>query len=155
MMRGESERIKGMIEKDTIRLLRECDAGIKMGVSSIDEVLDYVSDGGLKECLVRGKEKHEVLKKEVQALLDQYHDDGKEPGVMAKGMSWLKTNVRLVLRESDQTIADLMTDGCNMGVKSLNQYLNQYKAADERSKDIAKRLINLEEKLAGDIRHYL
>lgn len=33
-----------MIEQDTIRLLRECDAGIKMGVSSIDEVLEYVSN---------------------------------------------------------------------------------------------------------------
>ena len=42
-----------------------------------------------------------------------------------------------------------------MGVKSLNRYLNQYKAADEQSKDIAKHLINLEEKLAIDIRQYL
>ena len=56
---------------------------------------------------------------------------------------------------SDQTIADLMTDGCNMGVKSLNKYLNQYEAADEVSKDIAKRLINLEEQLAVDIRKFL
>ena len=45
------------------------------------------------------------------------------------------------MNESDKTIADLMTDGCNMGVKSLNQYLNQYEAADEKKKDIAKRLI--------------
>ena len=56
---------------------------------------------------------------------------------------------------SDQTIADLMTDGCNMGVKSLNKYLNQYEAADEKTKDITKRLINLEEKLAVDIRDFL
>lgn len=27
-----------MIEKDTVRLLRECDAGVNMGISSIDEV---------------------------------------------------------------------------------------------------------------------
>jgi hypothetical protein len=45
-----------------------------------------------------------------------------------------------------------MTDGCNMGVKSLNKYLNEYEAADEVSKDIAKRLIHLEEQLAVDIR---
>ena len=57
--------------------------------------------------------------------------------------------------KSDNTIADLITDGCNMGVKSLNKFLNQYKAADEKSKDITKRLINLEEKLAIDIRSYL
>ena len=63
--------------------------------------------------------------------------------------------VKLGMEETDATIADLMTDGCNMGVKSLGKYLNQYKAADEPSKDIAKRLINLEEKLAVDIRSYL
>jgi len=40
-------------------------------------------------------------------------------------------------------------------VKSLNKYLNQYKAADEKTKDIAKRLIHLEEQLAIDIRTYL
>ena len=74
---------------------------------------------------------------------------------MAKGMSWVKTTMKLAVNESDHTIADLMTDGCNMGVKSLNKYLNEYKAADERSKDIAKRLINLEQKLATDIRAYL
>jgi hypothetical protein len=74
---------------------------------------------------------------------------------MAKGMSWMKTNVKLGLKESDKTIADLITDGCNMGVKSLNRYLNQYEAADERSKDITKRLINLEEQLAVDIRQFL
>lgn len=70
-------------------------------------------------------------------------------------MSWLKTNVKLAVNESDKTIADLITDGCNMGVKSLNRYLNQYEAADETSKDIAKQLISLEENLAIDIRKYL
>ena len=74
---------------------------------------------------------------------------------IAKGMSWIKTNVKIALNESDDVIADLMTDGCNMGVKSLNKYLNKYEAADEVSKDITKRLINLEEKLTIDIRCYL
>lgn len=144
-----------MIESDTIKLLRECDAGIKMGVSAIDEVLDYVHDEKLKKNLEDCKSKHDELKKEIQTLLDKYHDDGKEPNPMAKGMSWMKTNVKLVMDESDETIADLMTDGCNMGVKSLNRYLNQYKAADEKTKDITKRLIDLEEKLTIDIRCFL
>ena len=144
-----------MIESDTIKLLRECDAGIKMGVASIDEVLDYVHDKTLGKYLADCKDEHNRLKKEIQVLLDEYHDDGKEPNPMAKSMSWMKTNVKLVMDESDETIADLMTDGCNMGVKSLNKYLNQYKAADEKTKDIAKKLINVEEKLVVDIRSFL
>lgn len=144
-----------MIESDTIKLLRECDAGIKMGIKSIDDVLEYVHDDTFRKHLAECRDKHDKLKDEIQSLLEKYHDDGKEPNPMAKGMSWVKTNVKLVMDESDETIADLMTDGCNMGVKFLNKYLNQYKAADEKTKDIAKRLINLEEKFAVDIRHFL
>ena len=74
---------------------------------------------------------------------------------MARGMSWLKTSTKLAVSPADETVADLITDGCNMGVKSLSRYLNQYEAADETSKDIAKRLIRLEEQLAVDIRKFL
>ena len=144
-----------MIEQDTIKLLRECDAGVKMGISSIDDVLDDVKSVKLREYLVNCKNEHVELDREINKLLDKYNDDGKEPNPMAKGMSWIKTNMKLAMKDSDETIADLMTDGCNMGVKSLNKYLNQYSASDEITKDICKRLINLEEKLAIDIRKYL
>ena len=144
-----------MIEQDTIRLLRECDAGVKMGISSIDEVLEYVKSERLKNYLRECKIEHEKLETEIEAGLDRFGDDGKDPNPIAKGMSWIKTNVKLMVEESDRTVADLMTDGCDMGVKSLSKYLNQYKAADENSKDIAKRLIALEEKLGKEIRGFL
>jgi hypothetical protein len=144
-----------MVEQDTIKLLRECDAGVKMGVSSIDDVLKYVKDEKLRKDLTDNREEHCKLDKDLQVLLDSYHDDGKEPNPMAKGMSWMKTNMKLAMEESDATIADLMTDGCNMGIKSLNKYLNKYKGADEVSNDIAKRLINLEEELTVDMREFL
>ena len=144
-----------MIENDTVKLLRECDAGIKMGIWSIDDVLDLVSEDDFKEKLIECKDEHEKLKDEVSDLLSKYHDSGKEPNPMAKGMSWIKTNVKLQLDKNDKTIADVMTDGCNMGVKSLNRYLNQYEAADEKTKDIAKKLIKIEGELSEDIRQYL
>ena len=144
-----------MIEQDTIRLLRECDAGVKMGVSSIDDVLKYVKDEKLKAILEDNKSDHEKLDCELQELLDKYRDEGKDPNPMAKGMSWIKTNVKLAFNESDKTVAGLITDGCNMGVKSLNEYLNKYEAADEVSKDICKKLINLEEELTVQIREFL
>ena len=144
-----------MIEPDTIKLLRECDAGIKMGVSSIDDILDEVEDPKLKDALCRCRENHEKLQQRVDIMLHKYQDEGKEPNVMAKGMSVLKSNVMMTLDHSDHTVADLMTDGCNMGVKSLSRYLNQYQAADEASKSIAKDLIAEEEKLTGYLKSFL
>ena len=144
-----------MIEQDTIKLLRECDAGIKMGVASIDDVLDHVQSRQLKQILSECKRRHETLKSDLQQRLDRFGDEGKNPNPIAKSMSWMKANLKMNLEESDATIAELMTDGCNMGVKSLSRYLNQYKAADEYSKDITKKLIHLEAQLAEDIRGYL
>lgn len=144
-----------MIEQDTIKLLRECDAGIKMGIASIEDVLGHAQDQKLYETLSECKEKHESLQCDIQKILGDYQDEGKNPNPIAKGMSWMKTNVKLGMEAQDSTIADLMTDGCNMGVKSLSKYLNQYKAADEESKNIAKKLIRLEEQLSVDMRQYL
>lgn len=144
-----------MIEQDTIRLLRECDAGIKMGVSSIDEVLDRVKEQKMKDALRSCREKHMKLEKEVHRALERFGDTGKEPNPIAKGMSWIKTAVKLEWEESDETIAELMVDGCNMGIKSLCKYLNQYEAADEDAKAIAGRLIALEEELGRSLRRDL
>lgn len=144
-----------MIEQDTIKLLRECDAGVKMGVKSIDDVMEFVHAHALRQSLAVCKAEHQKLAAEIEQALVRFHDNGKDPDLIATGMSWMKTNLKLVMDESDQTIADLITDGCNMGVKSLSRYLNQYAAADETAKDITKRLIHLEERLAIDLRGYL
>ena len=144
-----------MIEQDTIKLLRECDAGVKMGASSIRDVLPYAHSETLKQLLSACAKKHDQLDGEIQTLLDLYRDEGKDPNPVSKKMAEMGTKMKLTVHDSDQTVADLMTDGCNMGVKSLSRYLNQYQAADEVSKDIAKRLIALEAGLAVDMRGFL
>ncbi len=144
-----------MAEPDTIRLLRECDAGVKMGTEAMNEVLEDIRNPRFRECLTECRDRHEELGKEIRELLSEYGDDGKDPNFIAQGMSWLKTNVMLAIKDSDQTIADLLTDGCGMGVKSLSRYLNQYGAAAMKARNIAGKLIRLEEKLAADIRPYL
>ena len=103
-----------MIENDSVRLLREVDAGIKMGITSIEDVIESTEAPELRRVLEHSREEHVHLQNEVEKLLDRYHDDGKEPDLMAKGMSWIKTNAKLAMEESDATFADLMTDGCNM-----------------------------------------
>lgn len=144
-----------VINSDTIKLLRECNSGTKMGIESIDEVLDNVRSEEFKNILIGCKSRHEALGQETRDLLNSYDDDGKEPNAMAKGMSWLKTNFKLTVDSSDETIADLITDGCNMGTKSLRRYINQYPAAEEKAKDIAYRIITVEEDTIDGVKKFL
>ena len=143
------------MNEDTINLLEECNSGIKMAVISLDEVLPLAKSEKLKQKLIYCKNEHEKLGNDTHSILNQYNKNEKDPNPIAKSMSWLKTNVKLAVNPGDDTVADLITEGCSMGVKSLNKYLNQYKAADLQAKYIAEKLIHLEEQLAVDIKTYL
>ena len=141
---------------DTISLLRECDAGIKMAVESIDEVAGKVKDVELLKVLQKSKDHHEKLGNEVKEQIDFYGAQEKEPNLIAKGMSWMKTNMKMGMEyDTSKTAADLITDGCDMGTKSLYQYLNQYDKADEKAKSLCKKLIAIEEDLCKQLREYL
>ena len=145
-----------MENRDSIKLLKECDAGSKMAVSSLEDVLDKIENQNLKKLLGETIDHHSKLGNEIHDLLSKYGSEEKDPNPMAKSMSHVKTGFMMGMKDdTDATAADLITDGCNMGIKSLNKYLNQYHAADEVSKDITKRLINLEQQLTLDMRGYL
>ena len=124
---------------DTIALLKECNSGIRMGIQSLEDVIDRVSAKSMRNILHEAKQEHEKLGDETHSLLLEYHEDGKEPHPVAKMMSAVKTGTRLALEESDQTVANLITDGCDMGIKSLHRYLNQYSEADEKARKLTLR----------------
>ena len=134
------------MEDHTIALLQECSQGCKMGIKSMNQVMDYVSDGELRRIIDRSKADHRKIESEADNLLARLGQHSKQPEMMATAMSWISTEMKMMMDSSDEKVADLMYDGCNMGVKSLYKYLNQYEDADKDSKRICKTLINIEEK---------
>ena len=144
-----------MIEKDTVRLLRECDAGAKMGVSSIEDTMEFRLSEPLKKILEHSREQHLEMSRKINDRLARLSDEGKDPPMMAEVMGKIKANFKLVTDDTDKAAAEFITDGCNMGIKSLSGYLNEYCAAEEYSKDITKKLIAMEEELARELRRFL
>jgi len=60
-----------MIENDTIKLLRECDSGAKMGVTAIDDVIGSVKNEQLRESLIKSREENMSIAKDIQSLLGE------------------------------------------------------------------------------------
>lgn len=143
------------MNKDTIKLLKECDLGVNMGIISFNDVYKYIKSSTLKEIILKSKKTHLELKKELMILLKECDESGKSPTFFVKCMSFCKTKMRLLMHGNDQGIANLITDGANMGVKSLNKYLNRYVRASDESKEITKRIIQEEEQLLKDLRRFL
>ncbi|WP_455539307.1 hypothetical protein [Terrisporobacter sp.] len=144
-----------MPNDDTIKLLKECDAGTKMGIDGIQQVIDKVEDKQLLSILEKYLKDHEKLEHKIQGKLNEFHDSEKEPNPIARAMSWVKINVKLIKGEHDPVIADLMTEGCNMGIKSISRYMNQYPTAMETIKSLCYDLVELEENFEKDLRRFL
>lgn len=144
-----------MVNDDTIKLLNECNAGVKMGVQGIKEVIDPAQDKELLNILVKYLDDHQKLGDKTHKYLNKFHDDGKEPNAMASAMSWVKINFKLLQGNVDEQIADVMVDGCNMGIKSISRYLNKYPAASQEIKNLVHDIIELEENFALDLRKFL
>lgn len=143
--------------RDTEHLLKECSAGVKMAISSIEDVMDFVTDQKLKDILQNSKKEHLLLETKIQDSILENHTDDKNPNPMAKSMSWIKVNMKIGMNDgdNDKTVADLITDGCNMGIKSLRKYLNQYPTAQDTIKKIAHELVDIEDKLIKEMVAYL
>lgn len=144
-----------MSENHTVALLREADSGTQMAVHSIKEILEKVQDQHLADILSASRQAHETLGNRIHAALSHFHESPKDPGMIAKGMSWMKTTAKTLMDDSDKTIADLITDGCNMGIKSMYQQLNRYADADDTSRQLTQELIRIEEDLRQQLRAYL
>ena len=139
----------------TVDLLKECDSGTKTAVNSIKEVMDNINSQHLRDLLTDSLTQHEELGNEIHEMLADLGEEGKDPNPMARMMSWMKINIKMLEKPEDKNIAHLMFDGCSMGVKQLSEYLNRYSQADEKSQRLARKLIDCEEKLAKDLKEYL
>ncbi len=144
-----------MSTMQTIQLLKECDSGSKMAVSSIKEVIGDVKSEKLLKILTQTVSTHEDYGNEMHEMLNELHQEGKEPPTIAKISSWMKINFHMLENPSDKTIASMLVDGCNMGTKSLSSYLNDYPDADSKARRLADKLIKIETDLADDLREFL
>ena len=70
-------------------------------------------------------------------------------------LSCREAHKALAVSPADETVADLITDGCNMGVKSLIRYRNRYPNASETARQIAGQLIDSEQTLCKSMQAYL
>ena len=144
-----------MQENQSALLLKKCQAGAKTAIGSIREVLDNVESAALRDELVTSLNKHEYIDNEISAELQKIGEQDKEPSSVARLMSWMKINVRMLESPKDKTIAKLMLEGCNMGISQISEHLNSFRSADERSREIAERLLTTEEELGIALRKYL
>lgn len=141
---------------DTIALLQECSSDCKMAIESMERIKTQVTDKQMIELINKYYEPHIKLESECREILMTAGEPDKAPNLMARASSMMQSAIKMGMNEDDTSeAAKLLTKGCNMGIQSLSSYMNEYKAADEKSRKIADRLRELETNMVGDLQPLL
>ena len=141
--------------QDTIELLSEINSGCKMAIDSMEQVEKYVDDKTLMDIIKKYNEEHIKFKEKSHKLLNEAGVSDKDPGVMAKTFAQLQSNIKLLLKDDVHQAASILTDGCNMGIKSLCEYKNRQKAADEKSVELCERVSDSETRMIEELQPLL
>lgn len=143
------------MEEDTKKLLEECNSGSKMGINSIEQVMEYIKDENLKKLVLDYKEKNEKIEQQSSEMLEKQGEEEKEPPAIATAFSWFTTEMKLIIKNDSSQIAKLMMDGCNMGIQSISKYQNQYKNASKESMNLAQKLVKIQEDFMKELKDFL
>ena len=143
------------MDKQTVTLLKECNAGCKMAVGSIDRIKEFLMNAELEQTLTAYKEQHKKLEEESSKLLAELGERGQQPDKIASAFSWITTEVKLLVKDDSTQIAKILMNGCNMGIQSISECMNKCPEASHDSISVAKKLVKCEEKFMEDLKKYL
>ena len=143
------------MNEDTKKLLQECTSGCKMATESMLQLEKYIEDKKLFEVVQSYKQKHAQLEQEAAQMLGEAGNREKEPDKMASAFSWITTEVKMMIEDDSHQIAKIMMNGCNMGIQSISECLNEHESADEKAKSIAKKLVKIEEDFMKEMKAFL
>lgn len=143
------------MHEDTIGLLGDCTAGIDMALSTLDDLLPRVDNATMRQKILGSMADHKDLKEQAVALLHHYGGEERGPSSFAQSMAWMKINGKMALGRDDATAADLVSDGCDSGVRALSRSRNRYAGAETQAINLAQNLIRCEERLSAGMRPYL
>lgn len=143
-----------MTEKE-IKLLRECNLGSKMALDTLRRVLDDTKSDNLKALIEKTIASHESLGERLHELLSEVGEEAKEPNLMEHSSVVMSVGMKLMVENTDRKIADLLIDGTNMGIKKIKGYLNKWAGEDERVREVAEKLLRVEEEFVEALGVYL
>ncbi len=143
------------MEEQTVVLLKECNAGCKMAINSMERLKEYVKNASLNELLEEYKKQHRELEEESARLLEESGETQKQPDLMASAFSWLTTELKMMVQDDSTQIAKILMNGCNMGIQSVSECMNKCREASHASISMAKKLVKCEEKLMEDVKKFL
>ncbi|MCI8615089.1 hypothetical protein D7V94_15070 [Parablautia intestinalis] len=143
------------MKSDDVKILQEVQKNTKMAIKAIDTISEKIYDDDLSMHVTRESMRYaDIYNKATDRLLNGKAASYRETGfqdMMLKG----GVRANTMLNTSTSHIAELMIQGSNRGLTSMWKAVNHYENAGNISMEIAKELMDFEEKNIERLKQYL
>ena len=143
------------MKSQDVAVYREIQRNTDMAMKAMDTIADKVFDDQLamqisRQSLRYSEIHNEAVKQLVAAKADTYRSSYFADVMLKTGIHY-----NTLLNTSKGHIAELLIRGSNMGVLEMEKILNHNEEAGERSKGLAKQLLDFEAKNVDRLKKYL
>ncbi len=126
-----------------------------VGADSITNLMDKVTDTGLRRDLADQRAYYESQKLKIAKQMAMEHTHPEEQGTLAKLCSDMTIKMHSIGGMTTQEAAKLMVEGTNMGMVQLHQVLNRNQNIPAELKLQGKKILEREQRYLDRITPYL
>ena len=135
------------MQKDTEQLLRETNYGAKLALMNMKHIMDEAEEGELMKVIVHAIEEHEKVEQKTANAMNEHGYEEKAVSAMMHAFSDVTTELKMLWRDDSAKIAEMLVDGCNMGIKNISQTMNQCENASKEAKALISEIVILPSKI--------
>ena len=138
----------------TKELYEEIYRGCKMGAESLVNLLPKVTDDGLKNEITAQLDRYEEYASKAREALFDLDASPKEENVFTKMSAKMGVMMNTMLDATSSHIAQMIIEGCSMGITELLKVVHAYGIKDE-AEQLARDVISFEESCSENMKKYL
>lgn len=132
-------------DQNTVEILSEIYRGAKMGVETINSMLNKVNDNKIYDELKYQLRCYDEIANEAYGELVKRNQEPKDISTVNKLSAKMSVGINTMISNTPSHIADMLIKGSTMGVTEMTKSLNSYKDADPDIQSLADRFIKLEQ----------
>lgn len=138
-----------------VKLLTKIYQNAKLGSQSIEELLEKVKDESFKTIVSKQQSNYDLIAKECEMMANTANVNLKDNCLFTKTKQATMVGISTLLDQTTRHLAEMMIQGCTMGIVDIIKNLNDNHCAEEEILKLGKQLQTMQEKYVEDLKKYL
>ena len=138
-----------------LELLQLMYKNAEMGRDGLDKLIERTDDRSLRREMANQYAQYQEILNETSERLGALGKRPEGSDMASKAMAGWMTRMQIMMDDSSSKMAEMLIEGSTQGVIKLTQELHEYEGEDEKTREIAHKLIDTEQANIEKLRHFL